>query len=92
MKLGKNEFYARIQVIDRLENSRNGNPRFSLVLWTGKEIIQAVTMSDASVGYEIGNLGLGKWDWVKVTMTPAGRIRFMEPVDVAAILKERSDG
>ena len=43
----------RIVSHERLNNSRNGNPRFSLVLWDGEseEAITCTTSSDAGFVY-----------------------------------------
>lgn len=75
--------YGQILLIDRLKNSRNGNPRYTLVLRTAEDgvITRANTMADIADSYAIGDPGLRVDDWVKVTLTPGGRIRFVEPID-----------
>lgn len=75
--------YGQILLIDRLKNSRNGNPRYTLVLKTAEDgVMMANTMADIADSYAIGNPGLRVDDWVKVTLTPAGRIRYVEPIDM----------
>lgn len=78
--------YGQILTIDRLSNTRNGNPRYALVLKTAEgDPLEAVTKADADV-QNIGTPGVLRWDWVKITLTPAGRIRYIEPIDVGALL------
>jgi hypothetical protein len=64
-----------IERIEREKSSVNGNPRFHIVFTDGS---QAITQSDASFCYAIGNPGLREGDTVRVEFTRAGRISHME--------------
>lgn len=66
-----------INGIERLKNSRNGNPRFRLSFTNGRH---ALTSTDAAVGYEIGNPGLREGCKVIVSFTKAGRVAYMNAV------------
>jgi len=75
-KLG---FPVQIRTIERLKNSRNGNPRFEIILddrlsWAA--VLK--TASDHSFAYEIENPGFRVGDWVTISTTRAGRIDSME--------------
>lgn len=65
---------------DRLRNSVNGNPRWTLHLSTGcmADVVDDTfgTMSDASDNYEVSNLRRG--DRVRLTFTRAGNVRTIE--------------
>lgn len=63
--------------IERLNNSKNGNPRF---LFTFTDHRTALLSTDAGVGYEIGNPGLRAGDTVDVLFTEAGRVSDMRAV------------
>ena len=70
----------RIDDIERLANSVNGNPRFRFHLSTDTNYVVADSKSDASFNYEVGNPGLRAGNLVDVTFTRSGRIRFMRGV------------
>lgn len=67
---------VRISWIERLNNSVNGNPRFTFCL-NGEEVVQS--MSDASFCYAVGNPGMRAGDTVVIERTRSGRIRHMGP-------------
>ena len=72
---------GRIARIDRLTNTVNGNPRFSIVWYDLDGAAHtSLTQSDASITYAIGNRGLGNGDMVRMSFTKAGRIFDMEPL------------
>lgn len=64
--------------VERLNNSTNGNPRFSL--WTSQGTF--TTKSDASVNYDVENVAnkipAGEGVLVHLTLTRAGRVEGME--------------
>ena len=65
-----------IDYVERLNNSYYGNPRFKVHFTDGTS---ALTMSDVSVNYGLANAT--KWSGpVEVTMSRAGRIRYIKPV------------
>jgi hypothetical protein len=64
-----------IHTIERLNNSMNGNPRYCIGFADGSE---AVTSSDASFCYAIGNPGMRAGCTVTMIFTRAGRISHME--------------
>ena len=75
----------RIEAIDRLTNSRNGNPRFCLALAeldeNGEQVDPIVvinTAADAAFGYEIGNPGYRVGDIVSISTNRRGTIYAME--------------
>lgn len=77
----------RIEGIDRLTNSRNGNPRFALAVAElddeGRnagpiEVIN--TAADAGFNYEIGNLGYRVGDVVLLTIGGRGTV-----IDIEAL-------
>lgn len=63
-----------ISAYKRLDNSRNGNPRFEIFWGDGT---RAVTSSDQSFCYAVGNPGMRQGDTVYVAFTKAGRIEDM---------------
>ena len=63
-----------IASIERLPLSRMGNPRFHVMFTDGSG---AMTQSDASIGYEIGNAGMREGCTVTVQFSRAGRITNM---------------
>jgi len=70
----------KIRKLTRLVNSRNGNPRYKVELegapgWD----TTAITSSDHSFAYAVGNPGMREGDRVRVEFTRAGRISHMEP-------------
>jgi hypothetical protein len=70
---------ARLTSIERLTNSRNGNPRFKINYDGqyedgGKVTSHANTASDASFNYEIGNRGFRVGDMVDLTIGGRGTI------------------
>lgn len=66
----------RIERLERLNNSTNGNPRYKVWFSGGG---WAVTQSDAAISYEINNPEFRDTD-VEITFTRAGRISFAKPV------------
>jgi hypothetical protein len=66
----------RIDYLTRLTNTVNGNPRFRVHFTDGSS---AVTSSDASFAYGLGNPENLDND-VEVTFTKAGRISDLRPV------------
>lgn len=67
----------RIETIERLSLSVNGNPRFTFTFSDGTD---AISSSDASFNYEVGNPGYRVGDLVEITFTRAGRIAYMSAV------------
>jgi hypothetical protein len=63
--------------IESLNNSKNGNPRYRLEF---ADATSAITSSDISDAYAIGNPGLRERCYVRVKFTRAGRIAQIEPV------------
>ncbi len=75
---GKQEGTTRvIESLSRLRNSVNGNPRYRITFTDGSS---AVTSSDRSFAYEMGNPGMREGSTVSVEFTRAGRISHMQPV------------
>jgi hypothetical protein len=76
----KREMRVRIESIERLTNSYNGNPRFRIGWsepgWSGHG--HANTASDASYNYEIGNKGLRVLDVVEIELNGRGTIKSIE--------------
>ena len=72
---------GRIDRIERLKNSTNGNPRFQIGYITEGKRYQANTAADASIGYEVGNLGKREGDNVTLTFNSGGRIIDIESAD-----------
>ena len=73
-----------IESITRLNNSVNGNPRWA-VTWDKStdsvpNLVTRQTVSDASIGYEIGNPGYRAGSTVDLHLTRAGRIAYMTAV------------
>ena len=68
------EHIRRIEKIERLNGSVNGNPAWRITFDDGT---RARTSSDVAVSYEIGNPGLRAGDLVQITFTRAGRIAYM---------------
>ncbi len=69
------DFPVQIIGIERKGCSTNGNPRFEIIWddkigWAG----YAMTQSDVSFSYEIGNPGFRVGDWVRLAFTRHGRI------------------
>ncbi len=71
-----------IRHITRLPNSRNGNPRFKIELegGPGEWDVMALTSSDHSFAYAVGNSDMREGSTVTVEFTRSGRISHMEPV------------
>ncbi len=68
-------FAVQLVAIERLRNSTNGNPRYSLFIDDQSGGCgEFTTSSDISSAYEIGNPGYRVGDWVHVAFTRAGRI------------------
>lgn len=65
----------RVAKLDRLRNSRNGNPRYRVTFEDGS---CARTKSDAEISYGITNPELR--GAVRVSFTPSGDIWDMKPV------------
>lgn len=63
-----------ISRIERLENSRNGNPRFRFFF---DDATTNDLQSDAAFGYEVGNPGFREGDTVEVSFTDAERVSHM---------------
>ena len=63
-----------IDSAERLYNSVNGNPRWRVTFTDGTS---ALTMSDASVSYDIQNLTEPRNAAQTVTFTHSGRIRYI---------------
>lgn len=59
---------------DRLDNSRNGNPRYKFYWGDGTD---SLSSSDHSFCYSIGNPGFRPGDTVYVKWTKAGRVEDM---------------
>jgi len=70
------EYVQTIDHAERLNNSVKGNPRWRLFYADGQT---ALTQSDASVGYEIGNPNITGVP-VEIKATRAGRVRSITPV------------
>lgn len=70
----------RIESIERLNSSVNGNPRFRFHFHGGEA---ADSMSDASFCYAVGNPGMREGDLVRIERTRAGNIAHMEEADVS---------
>jgi len=69
---------VKIESIERLNNSVNGNPRFRFYLsGNGEYGEEAFSMSDAAFCYAVGNPGMRAGDTVVIERTRAGRIRHM---------------
>ncbi len=70
----------KIESIERLVNSRNGNPRYQIVFsdvqGDGKV---ATTAPDHAFASFVGNEGMREGDDVTVTYDGRGRINHMEP-------------
>jgi hypothetical protein len=66
----------RIESIERLNNSVNGNPRFRFYFSDGEF---AISMSDAAFCYAVGNEGMREGCTVVIEHTRAGNIRHMGP-------------
>lgn len=66
----------KIESIERLNLSVNGNPRFRFTFSDGEV---ADSMSDAGFCYAVGNPGMRVGDTVGIEYTRAGRIRHMGP-------------
>ena len=67
--MARMESRVKIREITRLNNSRNGNPRFAIT-WEDPlngNLVTRRTASDASFNYEIGNPGLRTGDFVEIT-------------------------
>lgn len=81
----------RIEGIDRLTNSRNGNPRFALAVSElddeghAQGPIQVInTGADAAFNYEIGNPGYRVGDIVRLTVNGRGTVAGIEAVSELA--------
>jgi hypothetical protein len=80
MERGDTEHVVQLLAAQRLPNSRNGNPRYRLAVRpVGGLTMFLLTMSDISDAYAIGNPGLRPDDWVRVTLSRAGRVRHISP-------------
>jgi hypothetical protein len=64
---------SRIESIKRLNNSRNGNPRFSIALENG---VAGKTQSDASFAYAICDGWQGNSALAEFKVTNAGNVIF----------------
>jgi hypothetical protein len=53
------EYSATVKYIERLKNSRNGNPKFMVVFEHDGGVFSAVTKTDCSLAFNIGR-HLGK--------------------------------
>jgi C4-type Zn-finger protein len=80
MKQSPNLENVRVTRTYRLQNSVNGNPRFTVLLEDqhGHSDLYT-TSSDAAVGYEISNY-LNSGERLNVWLTRAGRIAYVRPV------------
>jgi hypothetical protein len=77
------EHVVELLLAQRLSNSTNGNPRYRLTLRARDGIAYTTTtMSDISDAYDIGSPGIRPGCWVKITVSPAGRVRHIEPAGV----------
>jgi hypothetical protein len=66
---------GRIESLERLTNSRNGNPRFAITLGDTDGIFGTWnTAADASFSYEIGNPGKRVGSWVILTIGGRGTV------------------
>ena len=79
----------RIELIERLGTSTNGNPRYRLALSEmtpdgPAPIFLANTQSDADCSYDVGNRGCRVGDVVDITFTKAGRVSTMRAVKTDA--------
>lgn len=74
--MAEETFVKTILTLERLRNSGNGNPRYRVTFTDGES---AVTQTDASIGYGIGNPEF-KDVPVRFTVSKAGRITHAEPV------------
>ena len=82
--MARMESRVKIREITRLNNSRNGNPRFAIT-WEDPlngNLVTRRTAHDASFNYEIGNRGLRTGDFVEITFTKAERIANMRSTRV----------
>lgn len=72
----------RIECIERLGTTTNGNPRYRLALTPLPDapVILATVQSDAAVSYDIGNPGYKVGDAVSVEFTKAGRVSRMTAI------------
>jgi hypothetical protein len=70
--------------LERLNNSKDGNPRFKVHFDDGTS---ALTQTDAAVNYGLENPEY-KDVLVKFTMTSAGRIRYAEVIDPKAATEQ----
>jgi hypothetical protein len=82
------EDIRRIQHLERLNNSSNGNPRFRVYFTDGTS---ALTSSDAGVAYGIGNREMLN-SALKVELTRAGRIAYLTPVTPPETVRTWADG
>lgn len=67
---------GRIDTIERIKNSTNGNPRFRITMLDGKALN---TSPDAAFAYEVGNQGLRPGDLVVLAINDRGAIVNMLP-------------
>lgn len=74
----KGPHIGRIESIERLGNSVNGNPRFKL---TFNNCGPFVTSSDIMDAYTVGNPGIREGDVVQFTVTRANRITTIQPAE-----------
>lgn len=72
----KTKITTTIVASDRLNNSRNGNPRYRIAFGDGE---MRTSQSDAAWCYGFGNPGLRNGDTVTLTLSKAGYIEHMEP-------------
>ena len=70
---------GEITSIERLNNSVNGNPRYTITVSTDGGLVELITSSDISDAYEVGNPGYRVGSEVTFDLTDAGRIRTMRP-------------
>lgn len=70
---------AVIETLERIQNSRNGNPRWGVFYrWADGDATWATTAADAAFNYEVGNPGLRVGNVVWLTFDGRGRITNME--------------
>ena len=66
-----------ISHIERLNNSRNGNPRYRIGF---ADAATLTSESDAAFAYGVGNPDMREGCEVEMTLTPSGKIRTMRPL------------
>lgn len=66
--------HGQIVKLIRLPNSRMGNPKYKLRIYTPAETFDAVTETDAGFAYAITNRYIGKWADITLSGTVRQRI------------------